>query len=967
MKKAVVCALCLMCVAHAASAQSSVDGSIRGTVRDIQGDVLPGVTIQVSSAAVAGAETAVSDADGSYRLLALPPGEYRLVAELDGFAKYVRSGVAVRAGLNIGLDIEMAIGEVQETVHVTAESPMLEVHQPVQAVNIAGELQRSLPLGIRRDFSDFLEITPGVTARTLDQGNGAQVYMLRGSDIDNHVVQVDGADIGSFRQGMAGMYVGLSSEAIQDTQVKTGGVSAAAPLGVGVIVNVATVSGTNRFAGSVTSAYQAKRWNGNNAAAGGRSAYAAQWQADATLGGPVVKDRLMLFGAFRYTDRRAGLSRSAKQLHALSAIDPAFVPFDNGGRGRYAFVKATAQLTPVHQISAFVQHDRNPEVTAFPTDGRPFNVSAYGGSAVAARWSSVWASSMTMRVLASYNDKSLNGSLSAFDGRTFTGPQQDTFAASFVSSGRRTGSGLLGQFNNTLSLTVAPTSKASVQVDATYFANRGIGSHELQFGVLAQPRLANETRVFYANGGAALEQRALVTPTNPASGTVTFMRRVYDAEAITSSARVARDYAVYVADAWKPLRRLTVSAGVRVDRIVVDDRLYGMRVQDSVEIGPRIGGTYVVSDDEKNVVRANWGRIADMPQPTYLPSAGGNPVGFTEHYDNDLDGEFETSFRSPTITPERSNLRVDPERHQPFVDEWIVGYRRQWPGQLSMDASFVRRGYRHRPAVVEVNRRIDGVAFVGYKDELLNDIYFVTNNVWNSQIYSGLELTVAKRTARLNVLGGYTRGFQHLDGTWVPGDPASIIQPDAFPNDKGIGSIRGNEINSLSGTADTRSPSWQEHAARIGVSYTAPWQMLLASNLVVLSGPFSGPIVTRVAAPDPRFGTPSVRLSNGRLVSNPLATTLRFAHPTRGDGQVRAPTLVIWNVRIGREVSVAGHRLSFGLDVFNVTNNAADQQFQPGGNQLYNTTNYATAPDGSFRGQSRQLPRSAQVSVRALF
>src|SRR5262249_32527099 len=162
-----------------------------------------------------------------------------------------------------------------------------------------------------------------------------------------------------------------------------------------------------------------------------------------------------------------------------------------------------------------------------------------------------------------------------------------------------------------------------------------------------------------------------------------------------------------------------------------------------------------------NVLRVNYGRIADLPQPTYLPSAGGNPVGYTDYYDANLDGIFETALRSPPVTPDRSNFRVDPTRHQPWVEEWIAGYRRQWPGQIMMDASVVRRAYRDRPAAVEINRLIDGVTFLGYKDESLNDVYLLTNNVWNTQVYSGLELTVTKRTSRVNLLGGYTRGFQH--------------------------------------------------------------------------------------------------------------------------------------------------------------------------------------------------------------
>jgi hypothetical protein len=136
---------------------------------------------------------------------------------------------------------------------------------------------------------------------------------------------------------------------------------------------------------------------------------------------------------------------------------------------------------------------------------------------------------------------------------------------------------------------------------------------------------------------------------------------------------------------------------------------------------------------------------------------------------------------------------------------------------------------------------------------------------------------------------------------------------------------------------------------------------------VFLAGPYSGPIVNRIAAADPQFGPATVTLSNGRVVTNPLATTIRFAFPTRGEGQIKAPNLIIWNIRAGRDFTLGGRKFDIGVDVINVTNRHADQQFQGGGNQLYNTTNYAIAPDGSFRGQTRQAPRSAQLSLRYAF
>ena len=122
--------------------------------------------------------------------------------------------------------------------------------------------------------------------------------------------------------------------------------------------------------------------------------------------------------------------------------------------------------------------------------------------------------------------------------------------------------------------------------------------------------------------------------------------------------------------------------------------------------------------------------------------------------------------------------------------------------------------------------------------------------------------------------------------------------------------FRANETNSLSGTADTRSGSWQKNALRLGISYLAPYGFVLASNYVMLSGPYSGPVVDRIAAPDPAFGPPTLRLSNGRLVANPLATTIRFAYPTRGEGQIKAPNQNTWNVRVAKEFRIRGARSS---------------------------------------------------------
>jgi outer membrane receptor for Fe3+-dicitrate len=125
------------------------------------------------------------------------------------------------------------------------------------------------------------------------------------------------------------------------------------------------------------------------------------------------------------------------------------------------------------------------------------------------------------------------------------------------------------------------------------------------------------------------------------------------------------------------------------------------------------------------------------------------------------------------------------------------------------------------------------------------------------------------------------------------------------------------------------------------------------------SGTPSGPITTNLAASDPQYGPATLTIA-GRTVSNPLATTLRFAYATRGDGQLWTPWLTTWNVRVGRSFRLGEFSsLEAALDTFNLTNRGAAQQFVTGGNQI-NSSNYGQM-------QNVQTPRAAQLSARWRF
>ncbi len=147
---------------------------------------------------------------------------------------------------------------------------------------------------------------------------------------------------------------------------------------------------------------------------------------------------------------------------------------------------------------------------------------------------------------------------------------------------------------------------------------------------------------------------------------------------------------------------------------------------------------------------------------------------------------------------------------------------------------------------------------------------------------------------------------------------------------------------------------------RLSGVYNAPWGITTAISYALQAGRWSGPILTRIAAPDPQFGPPTVQLSTGRVVSNPLSTVNRFAFPTRGEGQFELPALHVVNLRVGRAFHFSSdRRFQIDVDVFNVGNMGRPQGFLANANQLF-STNYG-------RGGLIQQPMSAQLSVRAWF
>jgi hypothetical protein len=251
--QATVLVLILTVVSALPVAAQSTGSSLRGYVKDEQGGVLPGVTVTATSPDMISPASGVTDGEGYFRLINLPPGTYTITAELAGFSIFKRQEILLRAAVNFQVDVTMKIGTLSETVTVSGESPMLEVSKPGNILHIDGEFQKAMPLAARRNWSDFLEQTPGVHSRPFDDGSGRAVYFGHATEHFAHVVQLEGMQAGNYFDFQL-TYIQMGSDMIQDTQVKTGGSDASTPMGTGLAINVITKSGGNTFKGTAARA-----------------------------------------------------------------------------------------------------------------------------------------------------------------------------------------------------------------------------------------------------------------------------------------------------------------------------------------------------------------------------------------------------------------------------------------------------------------------------------------------------------------------------------------------------------------------------------------------------------------------------------------------------------------------------------------------------------------------------------------
>ena len=299
--------VCVVAIASFAQSQATT-GLIQGTVLDPNGAVVTGASVKIENTDTGFNRTLTSNSDGFFSAPLLPLGKYRVTTNASGFADSILENVQLTVGQTLNIKIDMKVGTAAITVDVTAEGSGVEISRTELNTLIDNTSVENLPIN-RRDFSKFVQLTPGVS---IVQGPDGDEITINGQKGIQNNFSIDGADannpfFGEQRGGQRPAFT-ISLESIQEFQVVPVGASAEFGRSSGGFINAVTKSGTNTFTGSAFVYFRNQNLSSQNpdaVAANLPTEDFRNFQFGANVGGPIKKDKAFFFLAYERNDGKS--------------------------------------------------------------------------------------------------------------------------------------------------------------------------------------------------------------------------------------------------------------------------------------------------------------------------------------------------------------------------------------------------------------------------------------------------------------------------------------------------------------------------------------------------------------------------------------------------------------------------------------------------------------------------------------
>src|ERR1043166_1956392 len=771
-------------------AQTTGQSAIAGVVRDSSGAVLPGVTVEASSPAlIEKTRTGVTNETGQYRLVDLRPGTYTVTFTLAGFSTVVREGIVLESNFVAPLNVELSVGNIEQSITVTGETPIVDVQSSQRREVVTNELLQSLPTG--RNYVTMAGTVPAVLTGQYDVGGSTTMWVggslsVHGSLNSDSRTLIDGMIADAMFSGGQCSCVYDNEAQTQEIAVQVSGGAAENQLS-GVLVNRIPRTGGNKYDVEFISNFANTNLSSQNTnadlAARGFTLPAKlyrQYDLNYTVSGPLKKDRLWFFLTGRnwaYNNYVGG----AVNADGTQAVD------DNNIK---AFVgRLTTQVTPKNKFTAMfdwsdkVRGHANLSGTISPeaslTQSQPAQHIAQG------RWTSTISSHLLFE--AGYN-QTFNNAKYQYEPQVIIGACH----TAYILCPPGTNYGSIAHADLVLGTqTVAANTGTGVQTGPELMPTMShylisslsyvTGSHALKIGVQDRFGWQRDTRSGI-NGDMNQQYRNGVATQVTIFNTPTTFKNNVDA-----------DLGLYVQDTWTK-NRLTLSPGLRLDyfrtpipeQTVPAGRFVPDRHFDAINdlvtwknISPRLGVSWDLFGTGKTAIKGTLGSYMQSQGTGF--AATYNPVvittdvrTWTDLNRDDIAQENELGPTSNRHFGIRQNQTFDPKISRPHQWVFDVAVQHEIRNGIGVSVSYNRRNfydliYTQNLAAPFSSYTLTSVANPLVAGETI-PIYNLlpaalggvnlldTNSPNNRQHYSGVDVTLNVRWRRVTLNGGTSTG-----------------------------------------------------------------------------------------------------------------------------------------------------------------------------------------------------------------
>ncbi|MGE3473008.1 MAG: carboxypeptidase regulatory-like domain-containing protein [Vicinamibacterales bacterium] len=948
LSRSVLALFVLAASAYPAAAQID-QGRLTGIVTDAQQGILPGVTVTAQSPALIGVQTAVTETDGRYRFPSLPPGRYTLTFELGGFQTTKRENIVLALGQTLNVDIQLSVATLQESVTVTAESPVVDISSTKIGSEFGSEKLATIPSAT--DLWATLSQAPGVRMRGFDVGGSHKSqqsgYESFGVRNQNRVV-TDGVDT-TEGTGGAGIYQDFFAHEEITVSAAGGDVTMMTP---GSAVFSTIKSGGNAFKSFNNLTYENGSWVGDNIdSETSKRGFTGQpnlifWEGHTDLGGPVKRDKVWFYAAYNHFKIDKIISGVAEEFSDLGV-------FDN------ATGKMTYKASSKDTIAAYYQWARKykPRRGLSNTTG-PDSILAQDSKSwmYNAQWQRVWTNRLFVDTKVGLFGFGWPMEPSVpFDSNP---PRNDT------GTGVSTGAGwLAGSAGGPFTF---DRNKPQVNVTATYYLPEAAGSHDFKFGfewLDDQSKFANNGTagpIFYRDRDGAVDL-IRITDLGAAGDFGSGWTGADD-----RNGRIA----AFIQDRWSLNQKVSLTLGLRLDRqkphyqdsvrnpliteVFQPVTVPGKTLLTSTKIVPRVGVSYSPTDDGKTVLKGFYGRyyynFAD--RMSNLNPGGTNTADYRF---NDLNGN--RLYDGPqelgvlVASAGGNSTTLDPDLKTPYADEFNLSFERQFWGESSARVAYVRKMTHDEFTTVNIARvgqfTVPTTVTVNLSDYVNGATGPTSLNVFD--IPSNLRGVVQNVVTNIpETVGGGDDTFDTVSVGFNKRFPGGLFFQSSFDYQWRNELRRGDSASTSPLTADPIATGYnangesfptvenrqksQNWSARFLGRYVFPYDVGFATNIRLQSG---WPYARRVQYALPNAGTATVFLEN---IDNNYSDTVGIV-----------------DLRVDKTFSVERFNFSVIADLFNALNSNA-------------VTNFNLSNGSQFNRIIATLdPRTFQLAVRFSF